>query len=109
MVKYMEEVKTLGYSDKPPYQKLRTILQSALTSLGASADNKLDFSMTTNGVSSPKAKVRTRLSALLSLMFKVVVFTVAVSSSSQFKTCHVPNSQAIPFSSVSFQKEPIST
>ncbi|XP_012692314.1 serine/threonine-protein kinase VRK1 [Clupea harengus] len=66
MVKYMEEVKTLGYSDKPPYQKLRTILQSALTSLGASADNKLDFSMTTNGVSSPKAKTTKRKKAAAS-------------------------------------------
>lgn len=56
LVKFMEEVKRLGYSDKPPYDKLRTILLDGLKSIGASADDKLNFAVTTNGIASPKAK-----------------------------------------------------
>ncbi|XP_023681140.2 serine/threonine-protein kinase VRK1 isoform X3 [Paramormyrops kingsleyae] len=43
MVKFMEEVKSLGYTDKPNYQKFRSILQGGLKSIGASDDDKLDF------------------------------------------------------------------
>ncbi|XP_041928888.1 serine/threonine-protein kinase VRK1 isoform X1 [Alosa sapidissima] len=60
MVKFMEEVKTLGYSDKPPYEKLRTILLDGLKSIGASADDKLNFSVATNGGAAVKAKTATK-------------------------------------------------
>lgn len=43
MVKFMEEVKSLGYTDKPNYQKFRSILQGGFESIGASDDGKLDF------------------------------------------------------------------
>ncbi|XP_048841243.1 serine/threonine-protein kinase VRK1-like [Brienomyrus brachyistius] len=43
MVKFMEEVKSLDYTDKPNYQKFRSILQGGLKSIGASDDDKLDF------------------------------------------------------------------
>ncbi|KAJ8411813.1 hypothetical protein AAFF_G00154510 [Aldrovandia affinis] len=49
MVKFMEEVKLLGYTDKPTYQKLRSILQAGLKSIGATDDDKLDFSVSVNG------------------------------------------------------------
>ncbi|KAK6307489.1 hypothetical protein J4Q44_G00226370 [Coregonus suidteri] len=42
--KFMEEVKTLSYTDKPAYQKLRSILEAGLKSIGAKDDDKLEFS-----------------------------------------------------------------
>ena len=45
----MEEVKSLSYTDKPAYQKLRSILQAGLKSIGAKDDDKLDFSTQVNG------------------------------------------------------------
>lgn len=39
----MEEVKTLGYQDKPPYQRLRSILQAGFTRLKCKDDGRLDF------------------------------------------------------------------
>uniref|UniRef100_A0A8C9QY71 non-specific serine/threonine protein kinase n=1 Tax=Scleropages formosus TaxID=113540 RepID=A0A8C9QY71_SCLFO len=45
MLKFMEEVKSLGYTDKPNYQKFRAILQEGLKSIGATDDDKLDFSV----------------------------------------------------------------
>ncbi|XP_028825834.1 serine/threonine-protein kinase VRK1 isoform X2 [Denticeps clupeoides] len=56
MVKFMEEVRRLGYNDKPAYEKLRTILQDGLKSVGAGANDKLDFSMTVNGAGPSDAK-----------------------------------------------------
>uniref|UniRef100_A0A4W4H673 non-specific serine/threonine protein kinase n=1 Tax=Electrophorus electricus TaxID=8005 RepID=A0A4W4H673_ELEEL len=42
MTKFMEEVKSLGYTDKPDYQKLRSILQQGLKAVGGDGD-RLDF------------------------------------------------------------------
>ncbi|XP_062325738.1 serine/threonine-protein kinase VRK1 [Osmerus eperlanus] len=60
--KFMEEVKSLSYTDKPAYQKLRSILQAGLKSIGAKDDDKLDFSTQVNGAgpSSPVKKTTKR-------------------------------------------------
>ncbi|XP_017332518.1 serine/threonine-protein kinase VRK1 [Ictalurus punctatus] len=60
LLKFMEEVKTLGYTDKPDYPKLRGILQQGLKSIGATDDDKLDFSASVSaaGPSSVKAPKR---------------------------------------------------
>ncbi|KAF7704048.1 serine/threonine-protein kinase VRK1 [Silurus meridionalis] len=57
MIKFMEEVKTLEYTDKPDYAKLRSILQQGLKSAGATDDDRLDFSVSA-GPSSVKAPKR---------------------------------------------------
>ncbi|KAI7804297.1 serine/threonine-protein kinase VRK1 isoform X4 [Triplophysa rosa] len=54
--KFMQEVKSLGYMDKPDYAKLRSILQQGLKSMGASDDKKLDFTVSANGKSLPSVK-----------------------------------------------------
>lgn len=54
----MEEVKSLGYKDKPPYEKLRSILQNGLKSIQAKDDGQLEFTPV-NGVATPPAKVST--------------------------------------------------
>lgn len=54
----MEEVKSLGYQDKPPYEKLRSILQAGLKSIQAKDNGKLEFAAT-NGAASPRAQVGT--------------------------------------------------
>lgn len=56
--KFMEEVKSLGYEDKPPYEKLRSILQAGLKAIQAKDDGKLKFTPV-SGSASPPAKVRT--------------------------------------------------
>lgn len=58
----MQEVKALGYTDKPDYAKLRGILQQGLKSIGATDDKKLDFGMSTNGAGQPSVKVRATFS-----------------------------------------------
>lgn len=52
----MEEVKSLGYTAKPPYDKLRSILQAGLKTIGAKEDGKLEFT-SVNGAASPPTKV----------------------------------------------------
>ncbi|KAM4624838.1 serine/threonine-protein kinase VRK1 [Polymixia lowei] len=47
--KFMEEVKTLSYTDKPAYEKLRSILQAGLKAVGAKDDGKLEFAPPLNG------------------------------------------------------------
>ncbi|KAG2457770.1 VRK1 kinase, partial [Polypterus senegalus] len=58
LIKYMQEVRSLGYNDKPSYQKLRNILLEGLKSFKAKDDDKLDFSvLSVNKISrSPKVK-----------------------------------------------------
>ncbi|XP_058256046.1 serine/threonine-protein kinase VRK1 [Hemibagrus wyckioides] len=61
MIKFMEEVKTLGYTDKPDYAKLRSVLQQGLKSIGSTDDDKLDFTVAVSGagpssVKTPKRK-----------------------------------------------------
>ncbi|KAG7226209.1 hypothetical protein INR49_002903 [Caranx melampygus] len=53
--KFMEEVKSLGYQDKPPYEKLRSILQAGLKSIQAKDNGKLEFAPT-NGAAPPRAQ-----------------------------------------------------
>lgn len=58
MIKFMEEVKELGYTDKPDYTKLRGILQQGLKSIGTTDDDKLDFSASVSGAGPSSVKVR---------------------------------------------------
>uniref|UniRef100_A0A673M3K1 non-specific serine/threonine protein kinase n=1 Tax=Sinocyclocheilus rhinocerous TaxID=307959 RepID=A0A673M3K1_9TELE len=63
--KFMQEVKALGYTDKPNYAKLRGILQQGLKTIGATDDKKLDFGVSTNGTGPPSVKVRATFSRTL--------------------------------------------
>lgn len=56
--RFMEEVKSLGYQDKPPYEKLRSILQAGLKAIRAKDDGKLEFTPA-NRAASPPAQVST--------------------------------------------------
>lgn len=61
LAKFMQEVKSIGYSDKPDYAKFRAILQQGLKSIGVTDDKKLDFTLSANGtgpapVKTPKRK-----------------------------------------------------
>lgn len=53
---FMEEVKSLGYQDKPPYERLRSILQDGLKSIKSKDDGRLDFSAA-SGPSSSRVQV----------------------------------------------------
>ncbi|KAF3844328.1 hypothetical protein F7725_007491 [Dissostichus mawsoni] len=57
--RFMEEVKSLGYQDKPPYEKLRSILQAGLKSIRAKDDGTLTFPAVSGAVS-PAAKKTTK-------------------------------------------------
>lgn len=71
--RFMEEVKTLGYQDKPPYERLRSILQAGLKSIQAKDDGKLDFT-TVNGTTSPHAQVNSHAnSEFCSLLLRLFV------------------------------------
>lgn len=52
----MEEVKSLGYTAKPPYDKLRSILQAGLKTIGAKEDGELEFT-SASGAAVPPTKV----------------------------------------------------
>ncbi len=56
--RFMEEVKSLGYQDTPPYEKLRSILQAGLKAIQAKDDSKLEFTPA-SGTASPPAQVST--------------------------------------------------
>ncbi|XP_039994146.1 serine/threonine-protein kinase VRK1 isoform X1 [Xiphias gladius] len=58
--KFMEEVKSLGYQDRPPYEKLRTILQTGLKTIRAKDDGKLEFAPVNGAVSPPAQKTAKR-------------------------------------------------
>uniref|UniRef100_A0A3Q2QTF8 VRK serine/threonine kinase 1 n=1 Tax=Fundulus heteroclitus TaxID=8078 RepID=A0A3Q2QTF8_FUNHE len=55
---FVEEVMSLGYNDKPPYERLRSILQNGLKSIQAKDDSKLEFTPV-NGEPTLPAKVST--------------------------------------------------
>ncbi|TSV68137.1 Serine/threonine-protein kinase VRK1 [Bagarius yarrelli] len=57
MMKYMEEVKKLGYTDKPDYAKLRSILQQGLKSISTTDDDKLDFAALVSGAGPSSVRV----------------------------------------------------
>ncbi|XP_076605717.1 serine/threonine-protein kinase VRK1 [Chaetodon auriga] len=57
--RFMEEVKSLEYQDKPPYEKLRSILQAGLKAMQIKDDGKLEFTPV-NGAVSPPAKKTTK-------------------------------------------------
>ncbi|XP_073683178.1 serine/threonine-protein kinase VRK1 isoform X1 [Garra rufa] len=63
MKKFMQEVKGLGYTDKPDYAKLRGVLQQGLKTIGATDDKKLDFGVSTNGSGPPSVKTPKRKKA----------------------------------------------
>uniref|UniRef100_A0A671XGD3 VRK serine/threonine kinase 1 n=1 Tax=Sparus aurata TaxID=8175 RepID=A0A671XGD3_SPAAU len=60
--KFMEEVKSLSYEDKPPYEKLRSILKAGLKAVQAKDDGKLEFTPV-NGAVPPPAKAIKRKKA----------------------------------------------
>uniref|UniRef100_A0A3P9AUD2 non-specific serine/threonine protein kinase n=1 Tax=Maylandia zebra TaxID=106582 RepID=A0A3P9AUD2_9CICH len=53
--RFMEEVKSLGYTAKPPYDKLRSILQAGLKTIGPKEDGKLEFT-SASGAAAPPTK-----------------------------------------------------
>ncbi len=55
--RFMDEVKSLGYKDRPQYEKLRLILRAGLKAIQAKDDDKLEFTPV-NGAMSPPALVR---------------------------------------------------
>ncbi|KAM8915783.1 serine/threonine-protein kinase VRK1 isoform 1-T3 [Spinachia spinachia] len=57
--RFMEEVRSLGYQDRPPYEKLRSILQAGLEAIQAKDDGKLQFSAT-NRDATPLTKKATK-------------------------------------------------
>ncbi|XP_045919117.1 serine/threonine-protein kinase VRK1 isoform X1 [Micropterus dolomieu] len=61
--RFMEEVKSLGYQDKPPYDKLRSILQAGLKAIQAKDDGKLEFTPVSGAVSTPTKKTTKRKKA----------------------------------------------
>uniref|UniRef100_A0A8C7MH42 non-specific serine/threonine protein kinase n=1 Tax=Oncorhynchus kisutch TaxID=8019 RepID=A0A8C7MH42_ONCKI len=96
--KFMEEVKTLSYTDKPAYQKLRSILEAGLKSIGAKDDDKLEFS-SVNGVG-PLSSVE--VGPQRAQHRKTCCCAVMVASA--FKTWHAPDHfEARPFKRSPFQ------
>ncbi|XP_058470459.1 serine/threonine-protein kinase VRK1 [Solea solea] len=61
--KFMEEVKSLGYQDRPPYEKLRSILQTGLKTIHTKDDGKLEFTSVNGTVAPPTKKVTKRKKA----------------------------------------------
>ncbi|XP_030575076.1 serine/threonine-protein kinase VRK1 [Archocentrus centrarchus] len=53
---FMEKINSLGYTAKPPYDKLRLILQAGLTTIGVKDDGKLEFTSVSGAVSLPTKK-----------------------------------------------------
>lgn len=47
----MEEVKSLGYQDRPSYEKLRSILWAGLKAIQAKDDGKLEFILVNEAIS----------------------------------------------------------
>ncbi|XP_029973536.1 serine/threonine-protein kinase VRK1-like isoform X2 [Salarias fasciatus] len=56
--RFMEEVRALGYQEKPSYEKLRSILRAGLKAIKAEDDFKLDFSPANGAVSPAKKKIK---------------------------------------------------
>uniref|UniRef100_A0A3Q2ZFC9 non-specific serine/threonine protein kinase n=1 Tax=Kryptolebias marmoratus TaxID=37003 RepID=A0A3Q2ZFC9_KRYMA len=56
--KFMEEVNSMGYKDRPPYEKLRSILQNGLKAIQAKDDGQLEFPPVSGALAAP-VKVRT--------------------------------------------------
>lgn len=56
--RFMEEVKKLGYQDKPSYDTLRSILQTGLKSIQAKDNGKLEFNTVNGTTSAQKATKR---------------------------------------------------
>ncbi|KAM4541779.1 serine/threonine-protein kinase VRK1 [Odontesthes bonariensis] len=63
MQRFMEEVKSLGYQDKPPYEKLRSILRDGLKAIKAKDEGKLEFTPVNGAVSLPVKKTTKRKKA----------------------------------------------
>ena len=81
--RFMEEVKSLSYEDKPPYEKLRSILKAGLKAVQAKDDGKLEFTPV-NGAVPPPAKVSTHTHTHTHThLFKRSSTTAAISSYNQ--------------------------
>uniref|UniRef100_A0A3B4AJX6 non-specific serine/threonine protein kinase n=1 Tax=Periophthalmus magnuspinnatus TaxID=409849 RepID=A0A3B4AJX6_9GOBI len=78
--RYLEEVKKLGYHDRPPYDKLRSIFQAGLKALKTEDDGKLEFS-SVNGAASPKVCAL----STASLKLPGFIFFKAILASLHFK------------------------
>nr|XP_046269454.1 serine/threonine-protein kinase VRK1 [Scatophagus argus]XP_046269455.1 serine/threonine-protein kinase VRK1 [Scatophagus argus] len=61
--RFMEEVKSLGYQDKPSYDKLRSILQAGLKAMQTKDNGKLEFPPVSGAVSPPARKTTKRKKA----------------------------------------------
>ncbi|XP_037550489.1 serine/threonine-protein kinase VRK1 [Nematolebias whitei] len=61
--KFMEEVKSLGYKDKPPYEKLRSILLNGLKAIKAKDDGQLEFPPVSEALAPPVKKTIKRKKA----------------------------------------------
>ncbi|XP_068195700.1 serine/threonine-protein kinase VRK1 [Antennarius striatus] len=61
--RFMEEVKLLEYNDKPPYERLRSILQAGLKAIRAKDNGKLDFTPDSRAASPPAQKSTKRKKA----------------------------------------------
>ncbi|XP_072314144.1 serine/threonine-protein kinase VRK1 [Eucyclogobius newberryi] len=62
--RFMEEVWTLEYKDRPPYDKMRSILQAGLQALAAQGDGKLEFGAA-NGTAPPKKVTKRKQKAVV--------------------------------------------
>lgn len=51
--KFIEEVNSLGYKEKPRYEKLACILKNGLKTIQAKDDGKLDFTPPSGALSAP--------------------------------------------------------
>ncbi|XP_056447098.1 serine/threonine-protein kinase VRK1 isoform X1 [Gadus macrocephalus] len=60
MEKFLEEIKLLGYTDRPEYDVLRDILQAGLKAVGAKDDGKLVFTAAANGDAPRTSPVKKR-------------------------------------------------
>ncbi|TWW71557.1 serine/threonine-protein kinase VRK1 isoform X1 [Takifugu flavidus] len=58
--KFIEEVNSLGYEEKPRYETLACILKNGLKALQAKDDGKLDFTPPSGAISSPVKKATKR-------------------------------------------------
>ncbi|KAM6968470.1 serine/threonine-protein kinase VRK1 [Tautogolabrus adspersus] len=58
--RFIEEVKSVGYLDKPAYEKLRSILQAGLKTIQAKDEGKLEFTAVNGAVPPPAQKATKR-------------------------------------------------
>lgn len=77
--RFLEAVKSMGYQDKPPYEKLRSILQAGLKTIQAKDDGNLEFT-SVNGAVVPPAKVSSHTDRTITGRFYFVNLTLLLNS-----------------------------